>query len=187
MEKTEVVYVGEEEIDLVDLFLWETTKDALGISTKGSPQYDTLFKIRPLYDHLNTRFPQVYYPEQQIAVDESMLMPFHGRVEFRQYLPSKPIKYGLYFCCESSSGYVLKMLFYTGKDTTEPERGHGEQVVRKVTTAYQGEGHTVYRDSFFSTFVLFKDLLQNQTTACGTTNKNRKGLPKDLTDKKFEA
>ncbi|GFO09114.1 PiggyBac transposable element-derived protein 4-like [Plakobranchus ocellatus] len=43
--------------------------------------------------------------------------------------------------------------------------------------------NTAYMDSFFSTPGLFKDLLQNQTITCGTINKNRKGLRKDLTDK----
>ncbi|GFO01256.1 PiggyBac transposable element-derived protein 4-like [Plakobranchus ocellatus] len=91
--------------------------------TRNDPNRDKLFKTRRLMDHLNTRFPAVYYPEQQLAVDESM-MPFRGRVEFRQYLPSKPIRYGLKLylcCCESSSGYVLLMKFYTGANTTGPE------------------------------------------------------------------
>ena len=151
---------------------------------RADPNRDKLFKIRPLVDHLNTRFASVYYPEQQLAVDESM-MPFRGRVEFRLYLPSKPIRYGmkLYLCCESSSGYVLHMKFYTGANTTGPERGHGEQVVRDVTEAYMGVGHTIYMDSFFSTPGLYEHLLQQNTTACGTVNRNRKGLPKDICSK----
>ncbi|GFS25256.1 PiggyBac transposable element-derived protein 4-like [Elysia marginata] len=104
---------------------------------RHSANYDKLYKIRPFFDHLNARFPAIYYPQQQLAFDESM-MPFRGRIEFHQYLPSKPIKYGmkLYMCCESTSGYVLSMKFYTGANTTGPERGHGEQVVRELTQTY---------------------------------------------------
>ena len=121
----------------------------------------------------------MYYPEQQLAADESM-MPFCGCVEFRQYLPSKPIKYGMkLYLCESTSGYVFHMKLFTGANTKGPEGSHGEQMVRDLTEAYQGVGHIIYMDSFFSTPGLFRDLLQNRTLACETVNRNRKGLPKD--------
>ncbi|GFO15223.1 PiggyBac transposase uribo1 [Plakobranchus ocellatus] len=89
--------------------------------TRNDPNRDKFFKIRPPVDHLNTRFPAVNYFEQQLLIDESMML-FRGLVEFHQNLLSKPIRYGLklYLCCESSSGYVLLMKFYTGANTTGP-------------------------------------------------------------------
>ena len=125
---------------------------------------------------MNTRFPDVCYPEQQLVVDKSM-MPFRRRLEFRQYLLSKPIKYWmkLYLCSESTSGYVLHLNFYMGANTMGPERRHGEQVVRDLAEAYQGVKHTIYMDSFFSTPGLLRDLLQNRTLACGTKERLAKG------------
>lgn len=70
------------------------------------PSHDPLhvkkFKIKPLIDHLASHFQEVCVPEENIAVDESMI-PWRERVGFRQFLPSKPIRYGmkLYLCCES--------------------------------------------------------------------------------------
>ncbi|XP_035824274.1 piggyBac transposable element-derived protein 4-like [Aplysia californica] len=91
----------------------------------------------------------------------------------------------LYFCCESLSGYVLKIKFYSGANTTGPERGHEEQIVRDVIEQYQDVGHTVYMDSYFSTHQLFSDLLSLQTTACGTVRQDRRGLPKHITKKEL--
>ncbi|KAK3725586.1 hypothetical protein RRG08_043004 [Elysia crispata] len=57
------------------------------------------------------------------------MMPFCGCVEFRQYLPSKPIKYGMkLYLCESTSGYVFHMKLFTGANTKGPEGSHGEQM-----------------------------------------------------------
>ncbi|XP_005110932.1 piggyBac transposable element-derived protein 4 [Aplysia californica] len=97
---------------------------------QNTPEYDKLFKLRRLFSHLNNKFSSVYCPEKELAVDES-LMPWKGRVSFRQYRPSKPIKYGLklYCCCEASSGYIVNMPFYTGAGTTGPETGHGSKAL----------------------------------------------------------
>ena len=101
---------------------------------RQDPNFDKLNKIMPFLDHFNKRFPEMYYPQQQLAVDKRM-MSFCGRVEFCQHLPSKPIRYGmkLYMCCQSTSGYILKNLIYQGANTTGLERGHYQQVVRMVT------------------------------------------------------
>ena len=74
---------------------------------RADPNRDKLFKITPLVDHLNTRFTLVYYPEQQLAVDKSM-MPFHNPGEIPPISAFKTIRYGmkLYLCCKSSSGYT---------------------------------------------------------------------------------
>ena len=78
------------------------------------------------------------------------------------------------------------MILYTGANTTGPEVGHGQQVVRRLMEDYLGVGHTVYMDSFFSACGLFEALLQETTSACGTIVKNRKGLPKDITSKEWK-
>ena len=61
---------------------------------RDDPAHDKLFKIRPLVTHLQKRFQDAYSPKQNLSIDESM-MPFHGRVSFKQFIPSKPIRYGI--------------------------------------------------------------------------------------------
>ena len=55
---------------------------------------DRLFKLRPLLDLLRTRFKSVYVPGSVISVDETML-PWKGRLLFKQYIPGKAHKYGV--------------------------------------------------------------------------------------------
>ncbi|CAJ1087251.1 piggyBac transposable element-derived protein 4-like [Xyrichtys novacula] len=45
------------------------------------------------------------------------LVPFTGRCPFRQYIPSKPAKYGIktWVACDSKTSYAWKMQVYTGK------------------------------------------------------------------------
>ena len=45
-------------------------------------------------------------------------MPFHGRVQFRCYNPSKPVKYHikLFEVNEARTGYCLGFDVYTGKE-----------------------------------------------------------------------
>ncbi|CAJ0947930.1 unnamed protein product [Ranitomeya imitator] len=52
------------------------------------PNFDRLFKIRPVIEHFSNKFAEVYIPQREICVDES-LIHFKGRLQFRQYLPSK--------------------------------------------------------------------------------------------------
>ena len=107
---------------------------------RADPNRDKLFKITPLVDHLNTRFALVYYPEQQLDVDESM-MPFHnpGEIPPISAFKTNQIWNGVVFMLQ-----ILLWIYTTG-----PERGHGKQVVRDATEAYMGVGHTIYMDSFF--------------------------------------
>ena len=61
---------------------------------RTSPAYDRLGKIRPLLNHLQSRFSAVYTPGQDLAIDEAMIK-FQGRSSMKQYVPIKPIKRGI--------------------------------------------------------------------------------------------
>ena len=41
---------------------------------QNDPQYDRLYKIRPVLDHLHEKFQEVYKPWQAVCVDESLLL-----------------------------------------------------------------------------------------------------------------
>ena len=154
---------------------------------RDSPDYDKLFKVRPLYDHLVHTFAAAYYPEEHVAVDES-IMPWRGKVSFRMFIPNKPVRYGmkLYCLCESSSGYIVKFRYYTGADRGNPETNHGPNVVKELMEPYLGKGHTVFTDSFFTTVPLFEFLKEHDTLACGTVQKNRRDNPPDISAKRLK-
>ena len=52
-----------------------------------------------------------------MTVDEQLVC-FRGRCPFRQYIPSKPGKYGIkiWAICEANTSYAWKMQVYTGKN-----------------------------------------------------------------------
>ncbi|KAK7473834.1 hypothetical protein BaRGS_00034941, partial [Batillaria attramentaria] len=93
------------------------------------PGRDKLFKIRPFLDAFTKACKECYDPKEKIAVDES-IMPWKGRLGFKQYIPSKPVKYGIkmYFACESGSGYISRLKIYSGKQGDHVEKDHGGNV-----------------------------------------------------------
>ena len=58
----------------------------------GQPGHDPLFKIRKLLDLVTPNLQSVYNPHEEISVDEAMI-PFKGRLGFKQYMKAKPTKW----------------------------------------------------------------------------------------------
>ena len=56
--------------------------------------HDWLGKVRPLINHLSSKFSSLYEPSKDVAVDEAMIK-FQGRSALKQYMPMKPIKRGI--------------------------------------------------------------------------------------------
>ena len=65
--------------------------DSSTVLPRTSPAYDCLGKIRPILNHLQSRFSVVYTPGHDLAIDEAMIK-FQGRSSMKQYMPMKPIK-----------------------------------------------------------------------------------------------
>ena len=84
--------------------------------SKGDPQYDKLYKIRPMQDKVVHQFKSVYLPTCNVSVDESII-GFKGRLLFVQYMPKKTTKWGIkaWVLAESESGYAWNIKIYTGK------------------------------------------------------------------------
>ncbi|XP_053545623.1 piggyBac transposable element-derived protein 4-like [Bombina bombina] len=159
---------------------------------KDHPSYDRLYKIRPLITHLQTKFAEAYTPQRNIAIDES-LMKFKGRLGFKQYIPSKKSRYGIKFykLCESGSGYTWAFRVYEGKDShLDPPGcpdflGTSAKIVWELLIPLLGKGYHLYLDNFYTSVPLFRILYCLDTVACGTIRKNRKGFPKELSDKRL--
>lgn len=75
---------------------------------------DRLFKLRPLLDLLRARFKSVYVPGSVIYIDETMV-PWKGRLLFKQYIPGKAHKYGVkIYKLAATNGYTWNFRIYTG-------------------------------------------------------------------------
>lgn len=82
------------------------------------PDFDKLYKVRPLVSSLQETFAKAFCPGRNLSVDESMIR-FKGRSSIKQYMPMKPIKRGfkVWVCACSSTGYVCNFQIYEGKST----------------------------------------------------------------------
>ena len=80
---------------------------------------DKAFKMRPVRDHLNSKFSEVLSNDSKQSTDEHMVK-FKCRSGMKQYIKSKPIKWSFkfWFCCSSKSGYLYQMDIYLGRKQT---------------------------------------------------------------------
>jgi len=77
-------------------------------------------KIKLFLELMLTRFQANYAPQRSLAIDETMLR-FRGRFAGKQYMPKKPVKWGIkaFSLADSSNGYLLNILLYTGAETLD--------------------------------------------------------------------
>ena len=111
---------------------------------------DKAFKLRPVIDHLNSKFFEVLSNDSEQSIDEHMVK-FKGRSGMKQYIKSKPIKWGFkfWFRCSSKSGYLYQMDVYLGrKQTPVFNLGFWEEVVLQLTKDLEQSFCTVYFDNF---------------------------------------
>ncbi|XP_065185884.1 piggyBac transposable element-derived protein 4-like [Sycon ciliatum] len=145
---------------------------------------DKLAKLRPLITLTVRLFETVYTPSKQISIDEE-LVAWRGRLQFRQYIPSKRARFGvkIFALCESS-GYMSSYIVYVGKDdaTFSPELvnnlGKSGAVVARLMEPFVDKGYHLYVDNWYSSVDLARYLADKGTMVCGTIRSNRRGLPK---------
>ncbi|XP_055772314.1 piggyBac transposable element-derived protein 4-like [Salvelinus fontinalis] len=146
---------------------------------------DRLAAVREVWDLWEERLQALYNPGPEVTVDEQ-LVPFRGRCPFRQYIPSKPAKYGIksWVACDAKSSYAWKMQVYTGKAAGGcPEKNQGARVVLDLTEGLP-TGHNVTCDNFFTSYELGQRLLERNLTMVGTVRKNKPELPPALLQSK---
>lgn len=148
---------------------------------RGAAGHDKIHHVRPIFDRVQQCLMSSYRPHKSVSIDEAMI-PFRGRISFRQYIPAKPCKYGVkvWELADSTNGYIYQMQVYTGKSDTGREHGLASRVVWDLTRQLSGKYYHVYMDNYFSCPSLFQDLLQDGIYAVGTCRQNRKGWPDRL-------
>ena len=150
------------------------------LAPRGDPAHDRLGKVRPLIDHLSSKFEALYEPSMNVAVDEAMIK-FQGRSSLKQYMPKKPIKRGIkvWVLGDSSNGYFSRFDIYTGRKE-DREVGLGAYVVKKLTEGLKDKHHHVFFDNYFTSFRLLEDLEKDGIYGCGTARRDRKEFPASL-------
>ncbi|XP_063962609.1 piggyBac transposable element-derived protein 4-like [Lytechinus pictus] len=153
------------------------------IITRGNPGFDPMFKTRPLIDKSVPQYMDSYEPSCHLSVDES-LVPFKGRLAYKQYIPNKPKKWGIkmWVLCDAETGFCLKWLPYTGAEIVPRGASDSisERIVKRLVEPYFGTDRAVYCDNFYTSVGLLQDLAAKDMGVCGTVRSNRRGLPDDV-------
>ena len=112
-----------------------------GASRPQRLRTDKAAAITDIWLMLNRNLQECYIPGPNITVDEQ-LYPYRGGTRFTQYIPSKPVKYGIkvWWVCDSATSYPIKGQIYTGlAPSGERETNQGERVVKDVLQFIQGK------------------------------------------------
>ena len=146
---------------------------------EDAKQQDKLWKVRPLLDKIRETCLKRHRPSN-CCVDEQMI-PFTGRVAFRQYVRGKPNPTGLKnFVLASPSGEVLDFEIFQGKGSLTPDAKTpklsvgGLAVLRLIQTVPANT--TLFVDRFFTSLPLQDILVKKGITITGTIMK--KTIPK---------
>jgi hypothetical protein len=147
---------------------------------------DKLKKIRDTYNMILERIQILLEPGRYLIIDESMI-PWRGRLKFRQYIKNKSHKYGvkLYKLC-TPAGYTRNLIIYTGKGDGGREMNHGKKTVLKLITGLENKGRIIITDNFYNSLDLAEELIHKKTFMCGTLRPNRKGNPKTVISMKLK-
>ena len=137
----------------------------------GEPGFDPLYKVRPLIDHFCAVFSIYYQLNHKVSIDE-MMIGTRCRVSFLQFMPKKPCRFGLkvWVLAEATTEYVLGFQIYTGAVSSAEAKGIGYCVVMDLMDPYQGKGHRLFVDNFYTSVELVSDLKKG--TFCRTAKKN---------------
>ena len=131
---------------------------------RGHANHDPLFKVRALLDLMQTRFRTLYNPARELSIDESMI-PFKGRIYFRQYIPSKRARFGIkaFVMAEAKSGYVCEIQIYTGARLNEDrEVNLSGRVVRELMVHTRDVGHHLYTNNYYTKVPMMQELYQQK-------------------------
>ncbi|XP_042368250.1 piggyBac transposable element-derived protein 4-like [Plectropomus leopardus] len=155
-------------------------EDAENDKKKGTPDYDRLFRLKPLMNTITQACKTHYHPRQNISIDERMVAT-KAHTGLTQYMKAKPTKWGfkLFVLADCSNGYTLDFTVYTGKSRFVSGVGLAyDSVMCLIKPAHMGTGYHLYMDHFYTSPKLLRDLYGLNIGACGTYRDNRRECPR---------
>lgn len=142
--------------------------------------YDRLAPIRKMFEMFVQNCQNSYILGENVTIDE-MLPGFRGRCRFRQYIPSKPNKYGikLFALVDAKMVYTYNMEIYAGKQPDGPFciSNKPTDVVKRMAGPLFGTGRNITGDNWFTDLDLIDELKLKKLSYVGTVRKNKRQLP----------
>ena len=118
---------------------------------------DKFTHIREIFEHIVGNFQKYYTPSDCVCIDEQ-LIGFRGRCSFRQYIPSKPAKYGIkiWALVDANTFYTYNLEPYLGKSPSLRFRvsNKPEDVVLRLVQPIENSGRNITADNWFTSIPL---------------------------------
>ncbi|XP_050307483.1 piggyBac transposable element-derived protein 4-like [Anthonomus grandis grandis] len=150
-------------------------------------QTDKLAAIRTVFDTVVGNVESAYTPFECLTIDKIKLEAFRGRCNFRQYIPSKPNKYGLkiFAMVDAKTFYTCNMEVYVGKQPESPFQASNSStaVVQRLCQSIKGTCRNITVDNWFTSMELLNSLQSDfKLTLLGTVRKNKRELPPEFSN-----
>ena len=109
------------------------------VNTRNDRKHDRFGDIREIWDTFNNRCRELYGLGPHTTINE-MLQKFHGHCRFRQYMPSKPGRYGIkyWILADTENHYCYNTILYPSKEGDAPAINLGAQVVKNLVEPVKG-------------------------------------------------
>ena len=157
------------------------------LKERDNDEYDPLFKIRPLLDHIRENCRKIENEGVQ-CVDEQMVR-FRGRSHMKQYMPNKPTKYGYKVYARCSKSGIVHDFHIQGEKWAKPNDSIGfcgDIVLHLCKSLPSNEYFVLYCDRFYTSLALIRSLKNRNVFTVGTVNANRLKQCHFKTDKEME-
>ena len=146
------------------------------IENTDDPNFDRMFKIRPLVDHFQRKVQRTPMSEY-LSVDEQMV-PYKGNHSCKQYVAKKPKKWGYkIFVLADEKGIVYNFDIYCGKIYPVdgyPDIGASGNIVLKLATIVpQMKNYKMFFDNWFTSVGLVCEFQKVGIQCLGTVRPNR--------------
>ncbi|KAL3210703.1 hypothetical protein MRX96_008651 [Rhipicephalus microplus] len=166
---------------------WQTIKSDLHFNNSDLLQAnagnDRLSEIRPLIDNLLPKFQII--PKSQMLVVDEQIVPFKGRSSLKQYVSSKPHKWGykIFVLCDTH-GLVYDFSIYTGNIRPVPglpDLGASSNVL-ELSRSIPENKNSLFFDNWYTSIKLLVSLHQLGIPASGTARASRSSGCRLLSD-----
>lgn len=151
-------------------------------------EIDKFTPIREVFETFVATFQNNFISSEYLTIDEQLLA-FRGRCSFKQYIPSKPARYGvkMYALVDAKTVYTFNLEPYVGTQPAGPYKfsNSPDDVVLRLVHPVEGTKRNITGDNWFSSVPLVKKLLEEKKlTYIGTMRKNKREIPIEFLPKK---
>ena len=145
---------------------------------------DKFCHVRELFEHIVSNFQKFYTPGEQMTIDEQ-LIPFRGRCPFRQYIPSRPARYGIktFALVDVESFYTFNLETYLGKQPDSSPfqvSNTPEDLVLRLVEPVKNSRRNITADNWFTGLPLIMKLVKLQLSYLGTVKKCKREIPPEF-------